>query len=83
MLLRLLCASLPYRACISCQLRTTVMAVRVSGDGKPSLMKDVAGVQKNRKTEPEGVEGTLKWGVVRMGTAAHINLGLLLNAVWS
>lgn len=57
------------------------MVVRVSGDGKPSLMKDVAGVQKNRKTEPEGVEGTLKWGVVRMGTAAHINLGLLLNAV--
>ena len=53
------------------------------GDGKPSLMKDVAGVEENRKTEPEGMEATLKWGAVRLGTAAHINLGLLLNAVWS
>ena len=31
----------------------------------------------------EGMEATLKWGAVRLGTAAHINLGLLLNAVWS
>lgn len=83
MLLRLLCTSLPYPTCISCQLRTTVRMVWVSGDGKPSLMKDVAGVEENRKTEPEGMEATLKWGAVRLGTAAHINLGLLLNAVWS
>ena len=38
---------------------------------------------RNRKTEPEGMEATLKWGAVRKGTAAHINLVLLLNVVWS
>ena len=47
------CPALP----ASLQLTAAVPAARVS-DGKPRLVKEAAGVEENRKTEPEGAEAT-------------------------